>query len=294
MSFSKKNFIIIGAAILLLILVVMLTSNRSSSTTTMTTTTQTTEKDFDTKEEEPTSTPAPTSVPTITPTRRPTITPIPTITLTPTPTLTPTITPTRRPTSTPTATPTPDTSIYSTGVVLDVTELVLLVGESYQVDYRVEPNDTTDQTVYWSSNDGNIALVTSDGWIIGEGLGIATVTATTSNGMTTLIEVNVVESKTTPTSIALTATPTQADYATRIDLSLIRLILFKGETKQLYVKYTPENPKNQGVEWFVSDTSIITTTDNCLITGVGAGTATVTVETDNGLKDTATVFVYSD
>ncbi len=282
MSLSKRNFIIIGAIILVLILGISLTFKSKKTTTIQTTSTS--NKDFDTELEEPT--PIPTKTPTSTPT--------PTKTPSPTPTLIPTLTPTKAPTSTPrptrvpTATPTPDNSIYATGVVLDVTQLTLTVNETYKVNYRVEPSNTTNQNISWSSNDGNIASVTSDGYITGRNIGEATITASTSNNKTTLIKVTVVESTVTTNP---TATPTPVNYPSQIDLSLVRLILDQGENKQLYVKYQPENIINKNVVWSVSNASVVTITADGLITGKSSGVATVEVETVNGLTDTATIIV---
>ena len=293
MIFSRKNLIILGAAVLLLVLTVVLTSNNSKKNSTVATTTVN-NKDFDTKEETPTPTltPTPTKKPTLVPTLRPTSTPIPTIIPTATNTPIPTKKPTRRPTRIPTATPTPDTNIYATGVVLDITELDLAVNESHQVGYRVEPNDTTDQTVYWSSSSGDIALVTSDGWIVGKSVGEAIVTARTSNNKTTSIRVRV--GWTAPTvaaTITPIPTPTAVPYPTRIDLSLARLILKVGETKQLYVKYQPENIVNKTVTWTTSNSSVITVSKSGLVKGIKVGTSTIKVVSVNKLSGTATVVV---
>jgi uncharacterized protein YjdB len=285
-SFSKKNLIIIGAVLVILILAIFINiALKSKKPAKVVETIETDYKDFDTKLEEPTPTNTPTPTPTPKPTLIPTSTPTPTLV----PTRQPTTIPTRRPTRTPTATPTPDTNIYATGVVLDVTELILEINESYQVSYRVEPANTTNQSIYWSSNDGNIALVTSSGWITGKNLGETIIKASTSNNMTTLIKVRVVKSKITTTP---TATPTPVAYPEKIDLSLIRLILKVGEIKQLYVKYSPENIINKNVTWSVDNTSIITISKTGLVTAKKTGTAIVTVVTVNGLSDKATVFVY--
>ena len=278
MSFSKKNLIIIGIAILLLVLTVVLTSGGSKKTKTVATTIPVNNRDFDTKEEPPTPTltPTPTLKPTLTPTPKPTATPIPTNT--PVPTATPTLKPTpiKRPT------PTPDLNVYATGIVLDATEITLQVDESYQIGYRIEPNETTDQTVYWSSSNGDIATATSDGWIVGISKGETMITARTSNNKTATIKVVVEQIIPTPTAVL---------YPSRIDLSLSRLILKVGETKQLYVKYQPENIEDKTVTWSTNDSSIITVSGTGLVKGIKLGTATIEVESVNNLKGTAIVVV---
>jgi len=283
-SFSKKNLIIVGIAILLLVLTIALTSSKSKKTNTAETTVVN-DKDFDTKTEEPTPTltPTPTKKPTLTPTLKPTSTPAPTNTPVPT------ATPTKKPTPKKRPTPTPDTNIYATGIVLGISQLDLDVDESYQVDYRIEPNETTNQTVYWSSSNGDIALVTSDGWIVGKSVGETTITAKTSNGKTTSIKVRV--GWVAPTVVVPSPTPTAAPYPTRIDLSLARLILKVGEVKNLYVKYQPENIINRTVTWTTSDSSVITVSSSGVVTGIKSGTATIKVVSANNLSGIATVIV---
>lgn len=291
MNFTKKKLIIIGVALLLLIIAVVLTSNRTKKTNT-TAINSVKNKDFDTKEEvTPTLIPIPTIKPTLVPTLKPTLIPTPTKIPTPTriPTRKPTLTPTRVPTKIPT--PTPDNNVYATGVVLSLTELSLKINESHQINYRVEPNETTNKTVYWSSSNEGVALVTSDGWIIGKNTGEATITARTSNnkGTSVHVKVNLPTPTLTPT---LTPTPILISYPTKIDLSLIRLILKINETKQLYVKYQPENVADKTVTWSTSDNTVITVNNTGLVTAKKAGTATVTVVTENNLIKTATVVVY--
>lgn len=284
MSFSKKNLIIIGVAILLLVLTIVLTSGGSKKTNKIATT-PVNNKDFDTKKEEPTPTltPTPTLKPTLTPTPKPTTTPVPTNT--PAPTATPTLKPTPRKRPTPTI----DTNIYATGIVLDVTELDLEIDESYQIGYRIEPDDTTDETVYWSSDNGDIVLVTGDGWVVGKSVGEVNVVARTSNGKTNSVRVRVRQ----PEPIA-TATPTAVPYPTRIDLSLSRLILKVGEMKNLYVKYQPENIVNKTVTWTTSDSNIVTVSSSGVVKGIKLGTATIKVISVNNLSEEATVVVSAN
>jgi uncharacterized protein YjdB len=296
MIWDKKKLIVVGGIFLLLILILISIPKKTKTTTQV----SSDNKDFDTKGE-PTNTPTPTLKPTATPTLKPTATPMPTATPEPTmiPTITPTPTnvpvviliPTKKPTKKPTATPTIDTNIYATGVVLTETEITLTINESRQIKARVEPNETTNQSIYWSSSDGNIATVTNDGWIIGKSLGVTTITAKTSNNKTTIVKVNVINR--TPTVI-VTATPTPVDYPTRIDLSLSRLILKVGEAKQLYVKYQPMNIRNKTVTWSTSDSNIVTVSNTGLVTGKKLGTATITVKTANNLSQTATVVVSAN
>ena len=312
MTFSKKNFIILGIIVLVLVLGITLTFRSKKTNTIETNTTNT--LDFDIESEEPTSIPTIVSKPTSTPILTKTqsgistaiVTKIPTITPTRIPTRIPTITPTLKPqpTKTPTATPTPDTNIYATGIVLNTTQLTLEINKSYKVDYRVEPNETTDKNVSWSSSDGHVATVTSDAWITANNIGEVTITASTVNNMTTSIKVKVIESKVTPTTVPTTILPTTVpttipttpilvSYPSKIDLNLSRLILPVSETKQFSVLLQPQNVKNKGIVWSISNGSIATITADGLLTAKSIGKINLTVTSENNLTDTATITVVS-
>lgn len=63
-----------------------------------------------------------------------------------------------------------------------------------------------------------------------------------------------------------------------------------GNTEQLIATVTPSNATNQAVSWSSSNTSVATVSSTGLVTGVSAGTATITVTTSDGNK-TATCAV---
>lgn len=197
MELSKRNLIIVGGIILALVLGIILLGRKP---TPKPITVQTTpNRDFDVVKDNQevvvfnTPTPIPTLKlsPTLTPTLTPTL--IPTLNPTNIPTRIPTIKiiPTRRPTRKPTATPTPDNSIKATGVSLNTTDLNLRVNQSFQVLSRVEPDDTTNKSLTWSSSDGNIATVDTNGKITAKNSGESIITARTSNNKTTIIKLTV-------------------------------------------------------------------------------------------------------
>ena len=184
--------------------------------------------------------------------------------------------------------------------MVNTTNLTLETGKSYHLSYRVDPNETTDKTVYWSSDDGNIATVTSDAWITARNLGESTITVRTINQMQTTIKVRVVETSPTPTA---TPTPIPTDiptptlplvsYPTKIDLSLSRLILPLGESKQVSVLFQPQNVSHKSMTWSMDDATVATVTADGLVTAKKTGTTTLNITTANNLSDTATVIVTS-
>ena len=56
------------------------------------------------------------------------------------------------------------------------------------------------------------------------------------------------------------------------------------ERKQLTATIFPANASNKAVTWFTSNPSVVTVSDNGLVTAVSEGTATITVTTEDGQK----------
>ena len=69
-------------------------------------------------------------------------------------------------------------------------------GNTYLLTTKVIPNDAVNQNVMWGSEDKSIATVTSNGWVTGVKPGIVNLTASTSNGVTKTIAIEIVAKKT--------------------------------------------------------------------------------------------------
>lgn len=69
-------------------------------------------------------------------------------------------------------------------------------GNTYLLTTKVIPNDAVNQNVMWESEDKSIATVTSNGWVTGVKPGIVNLTASTSNGVTKTIAIEIVAKKT--------------------------------------------------------------------------------------------------
>lgn len=289
MEFNKKNLIIVGAIILALLIGILLLNKKPKQIGQINP--NPTGRDFNEIEEgkKVTPTETPTPIPTIIKIT-PTNTPIPT--LTPTPTSIPTSRPTRVPTRRPTATPTPDNSIKATGVSLSTTELYLETGVSYQVSYRVEPNNTTDKTVTWSSSDGNIATVDNNGKITAKSLGETIITAKTSNNKATRIKVFVVNKQNqNPTS---TPVPKISIYPTRIFLNYSSAEVKKGETLQLRANLEPINVTDYSTKWSSSNADVAIVDIRGKVTAKSIGNVTITGKTINGLEDKVEITVIEN
>lgn len=70
-----------------------------------------------------------------------------------------------------------------TNLILDVSSLVLSVGESHALKASVYPSTATDKTVTYQTSDSNVATVSAAGVIRTVGTGMAVITAKTANGI---------------------------------------------------------------------------------------------------------------
>lgn len=99
------------------------------------------------------------------------------------------------------------------------------------------------------------------------------------------------------TSQAATLTVTAATVpVTGVTLNKTSTSLYVGDTETLTPTITPDNATNKNLTWSSDDTSVATVDASGLVTAVSAGTATITVTTEDGAKTatcTVTVSRYS-
>ena len=67
----------------------------------------------------------------------------------------------------------------------------LEIGNTKKVTATITPSTATNKEITWKSSDTNVAVVTTEGEIIAKGVGMARITAISSNGKTSTIEINV-------------------------------------------------------------------------------------------------------
>ncbi|MEZ3486077.1 MAG: Ig-like domain-containing protein [Lachnospiraceae bacterium] len=131
----------------------------------------------------------------------------------------------------------------------------------------------TGKTVTWTSSDSNVVKVDANGNIEAVGGGRATVTASVE-GKTASVEITV--------NVPLNA----------IALDKNTVELPKGKTETLAVVYNPaDTTEEKAVTWTSSDDKVVTVSKDGKITGIKAGTATVTAATAKGLTASCEVKV---
>jgi uncharacterized protein YjdB len=156
-----------------------------------------------------------------------------------------------------------------TSVTLNKTTASIAVGETQTLTATVAPSNAANRDVTWSSSDTTKATVSATGLVTGVAAGPATITVTTADGgKTATCDVTVVVPVTT---ISLKASTTVTVGGT-------------GGTETLTPIFTPSNATNKNVTWSSSSSSVATVSTTGLVTGVKAGTATITVKTQDGNK----------
>ena len=147
-------------------------------------------------------------------------------------------------------------------------------GASAQLTATVNPSNATDRTVAWKSSDASVATV-ANGKVTGVKAGTATVTAT-AGGKSASVTVTVTGDDIVPVTSVTVSGATDG-----------KLSVKKGASAQLTATVGPSNATYKTVTWTSSDTAVATVA-NGKVTGVKAGTATITAKA--GSK-TATVTV---
>lgn len=165
-----------------------------------------------------------------------------------------------------------------TGVTLDKTSLDLKTGDNTTLTATVNPESATNKDVTWISDKPEIAAV-EGGTVTAKAAGTAIIAVTTIDGG------KIATCKVTVTPKTVPVSGIQVQGAASI---------YVGDTTKLTATVTPTNATNQKVTWSSNNESVATVGTDGTVTAVSAGTATITVTTEDGQKTAAcTVTVLS-
>lgn len=169
---------------------------------------------------------------------------------------------------------------FPTQIYLNDTDCSL--GYTKQLEPTFNPADTDMTGVTWTSSDTSVAQVNSRGLVYGLSVGTATITASIVNEYGRTIsgscEVNVHTVSATGVSI----------YAANTELAI-------GQTTQLHQLLEPSDTTNKNVTWTSSNPGVATIDEYGVVTGVSAGTAVMTVRSeDGGFTNTITITVKNE
>ena len=160
-----------------------------------------------------------------------------------------------------------------TGVSLDKTSVELTEGDETTLTATVNPDNATNKNVTWKSSDNSVATVVN-GKVTALKAGTATITVTTEDsGKAATCEVKVNAKTVEPEDVPVTS----------ISLDKTSVELTEGGETTLTATVNPDNATNKNVTWKSSDNSVATVV-NGKVTALKAGTATITVTTEDGGK----------
>ena len=172
-----------------------------------------------------------------------------------------------------------DGSVPIQSISLNESTINMEVGESETLEATVLPENATDKSVTWTSEDPTIATV-EDGVVTAVAEGHTTIIATGSDGITWAgCTVYVTDPNPSVKSVSLNESTLEIDL---------------GENSTLTATVMPYNAVDKSVTWESSDTDVATVA-NGVITAVGVGETTITVTTvDGGFTATCIVTVVDN
>ena len=162
-------------------------------------------------------------------------------------------------------------------VSVDKPTAELVKGGTLTLVSTVEPADASNKNVKWSSSNESVATVDANGKVTAKAAGTATITVTTEDG-----------GKTASCVVSVIS----AIESVSLDRNSLDMV--EGDTEILTATISPSDASNKDMKWSSSDEGVATVDANGKVTAKAAGTATITVTTEDGGKTaTCTVTVSS-
>lgn len=162
-------------------------------------------------------------------------------------------------------------------------EVNLIYGEEEKLEVTYETYNnmetTDDKTIKWETSNKNVVQVSTDGTITTKGPGKATITATSVAN----------EELSATCEVEIEPVPLKS-----IIIEQQSVIIEKGETKPLTVKFNPENTSDsKKINWESSNPEVVIIDSNGVITAMKNGKSTITAKTDNGQEASTEVTVVT-
>ena len=163
-------------------------------------------------------------------------------------------------------------------ILIDASDFDLGLGREKQLNILFYPEDTTDdRTITWTSSDEEIATVDKNGVVKALKIGEVTITATTVDGKTDTVEITVKE-------IPIEAITITAPTTVKV-----------GESFSVQIAINPSDATNQdGIKYISSNSNVIQIDENGNAIAKSAGTAIITVEAENGVKNQIEITVENE
>ena len=154
------------------------------------------------------------------------------------------------------------TTVPVASVELNQTTLELIAGKEATLTATVKPDDATNKTVTWSSNNETVATVDNNGKVTAKAAGEAIITAKVGDKQATC-------------NVKVTAADVAVESVT-LNQSSLELVAGKEATLTATVK--PDNATNRTVAWESNATNVATVDNNGKVTAKAAGEAIITAK----------------
>ena len=156
---------------------------------------------------------------------------------------------------------------FASSISLDKTFISLKATESETLKATILPATTTNQAVTWKSDNEAIATVDANGVVTAHEVGVATITATTTDGtnLSASCTVNVIHTQ-----------------ASSITLNMTEVSLKALETAELSVEILPATTTNKVVTWKSDNEAIAKVDANGIVTAIAVGETNITATTTDG------------
>jgi len=152
----------------------------------------------------------------------------------------------------------------ATAIKLDVTSLVLNVGEYYYLEATLTPADTTEKTIMYESSDTKVAVVSKKGKITAKKAGACVIMAKTKSGSMAYCAVTVMQG------------------VAGLELSENVIEIAVGEQYEMEVNIKPKTASNKNVTWASSNEEVFTVDEEGEIEGISGGVAVLTCTSEEG------------
>ncbi len=162
-------------------------------------------------------------------------------------------------------------AVNPTSVSINYSSLTMNEGSTKQLKATVYPSDASSKSVTWYSYSPSVVTVSSTGKITAKNPGVATITATTSNGKTATCKVTV--------------------KGVTISSGYIFDRFTVGDVCYLSAKAYPSDTTK--FTWTSSNSKVVSVNSSGKMTAKSAGTATITARTADGRSESKTITVVN-
>jgi len=157
-------------------------------------------------------------------------------------------------------------------LTLSPESMTLYVGNSQQLNAIITPQDAYTQDLRWMSSNSNVASVDNNGWVYGNGVGSAIITAVTTDG----------------SNLSATCAVTVINIPVEsVTLNTSELQMNEGASTYLSATVLPYNAYDRSLTWTSSNPRVATVTSNGRVNAQAVGTTIITATTNDGTNISA-------